>query len=99
MQALGVTMAQPMQKRLPTMDQGEHDIEVIEALIARQLASLSWDPGGRPDGAAFAADFLQSASLYPAARPAHAQTVPAFIDRMSDLSQTSLRSFRETVLG
>ena len=81
------------------MNEQEHDIAAIEALIARQLASLSWSRGGTPDGAAFAANFVQGAALYPAARPARAQAVSAFVERMYGLGQTSLRSFRETVLG
>ena len=81
------------------MDEREDDIKAIEALISRQLAGLSWSSGGTGDWAALSADFLQGAALYPAARPARAQSVPAFMERMQGLGQTSLRSFQETVLG
>jgi GNAT superfamily N-acetyltransferase len=95
----GLTMAQPMQKGLRPIDERKGDTEAIEALVARQLASLSWSRGGTPDGAAFAADFLDSAVLFPAARPARAQSVPDFVERMNNLAQSSLRSFREVILG
>lgn len=83
---------------MPT-DARDDDVQAIEALIARQFASLSWSPGASGDWVGFAADFFPGASLYPAARPAKPQTVPAFIARMQGLARTSLRSFREDVLG
>jgi hypothetical protein len=76
-----------------------NDIEAIEAVVSRQFASLNWRPGESADWAAFAADFLPEASLYPSARPARRQTVEAFVERMKDLAGTSLRSFHETVRG
>src|SRR5262245_53265348 len=81
------------------MYEREDDIKAIEALVARQLVSLRWKSGGTGDWAASAADFLPGAALYPAARPAQAQSVPAFVERMQGLAQTSLRSFHETGLG
>jgi ketosteroid isomerase-like protein len=75
------------------------DVVAIEALVARQFASLSWAPGKPPDWEAFAADFYPDAALYPAARPAKRQTVEAFVERMKGLAATSLCSFNETVLG
>ncbi len=39
------------------------DVRAIEALIARQFASLGWAPGTPADWAAFAADFLPGAPL------------------------------------
>jgi len=80
-------------------DDHEDDVRAIEALVARQFASLSWAPGTSADWAAFAADFLPDASLYPAARPARRQTAAAFVERMKGLAGTKLRSFREGVLG
>jgi hypothetical protein len=47
----------------------------------------------------FAADFYPDGSLYPAARPAQRQTVPAFVARMQGLAAARLRSFEEGVLG
>jgi hypothetical protein len=58
--------------REDAMQTDEHlaDVQTIEALIARQFASLSWTPETSADWDAFAADFCPEASLYPAARPA-----------------------------
>jgi hypothetical protein len=81
------------------MDDQERDRQAIEALISRQFASLSWSRGSAGDWATFAADFLPSATLYPAARPVSPQTVPAFVERMKGLTQASLRAFQEVVLG
>ena len=75
------------------------DMLAIRALISRQFASLSWAPGAPADWSEFAGDFLPGALLYPAARPAQSQTVPAFIDRMKTLSTTTLRSLRERLLA
>jgi surfactin synthase thioesterase subunit len=83
------------------MEADEHrdDVQAIEAVIARQFASLSWTPGTSAAWDRFAADFFPDASLYPAARPAKRQTVEAFIERMKSLEETKLRSFEEAVLG
>jgi Domain of unknown function (DUF4440) len=80
-------------------DEHRDDIQAIEALVARQFASLNWAPGTTADWDAFAADFFPEASLYPSARPAKRQSVDAFIERMKGLEGTRLRSFHETVLG
>ena len=80
-------------------DERSDDVRAIEALIARQFASLSWAPGTSADWDGFAADFFPEASLYPAARPAKRQTVEAFIERMKGLAGTKLRSLQEAVLG
>lgn len=83
----------------PEIDPHEDDVRAIEDLVARQFASLCWSPGGAPDRDAFAADFAPGASLHPAARPARRQTVEGFLDRMEGLAGTTLRGFREAVLG
>lgn len=75
------------------------DVKEIRALIGRQFASLSWTPEAPADWDGFAGDFIADAPLYPAARPAAAQAVPAFLERMKGLAGTSLRSLQETVLG
>lgn len=77
----------------------ETDIQAIRDIIARQFASLNWQEGGGPDGAAFTADFHGDARLFASARPAKAQTADAFIQRMENLSSTVLRSFAERVTG
>src|SRR5215210_2212474 len=83
------------------MDADTHrdDVQAIEAVIARQFASLSWTPETSADWDGFAADFFPAASLYPAARPAIRQTVEAFIERMKSLEGTKLHSFEEAVQG
>jgi len=75
------------------------DIQAIAAVIARQFGSLNWAASAPADWTGFTRDFFPNASLYPAARPATAQTVGAFIDRMKSLSGTSLRAFRQRKLG
>jgi ketosteroid isomerase-like protein len=80
-------------------DEHSDDVRAIQALIARQFASVSWARGKPADWEAFAADFYPDAALYPAARPAKRQTVEAFVERMKGLAATKLRSFNETVLG
>ena len=83
------------------MDTGSHqdDVQAIEAIIARQFACLTWTRGKPADWNAFAADFLPGATLYPAARPTTSQTVEGFIERMKNLAETKLRSFKEVALG
>jgi hypothetical protein len=53
------------------MQADEHgdDVQAIEAVIARQFASLSWTPETSADWDQFVADFFPEASLYPAAPP------------------------------
>ena len=75
------------------------DRDAIRAVIDRQFASLSWKENVAPVWSGFAGDFLEGASLYPAARPAKRVGVADFVERMSGLSGTSLRSLQETVLG
>jgi hypothetical protein len=75
------------------------DIAAIESLIARQFESLCWQPDRPADWEGFARDFLEGAPLYPSARPAKAQTVPAFVQRMQTLSQDALKSFHERPTG
>jgi hypothetical protein len=83
------------------MEPCEHreDVRAIEAIIARQFGSLSWDPNTEGKWATFAADFHPDATLFPAARPAKPQAVADFVTRMKGLAGTKLRSFREEVLG
>ena len=85
-----------MQSAVLTPDE---DRQAIAALIARQFASLNWRPGEPADWAAFGADFHAAAALYPSARPLDPQAPADFVARMQKLSQTSLRSFEESLLG
>lgn len=80
-------------------EDGQSDIDLIRALIARQFASLCWAPGKPAAWAAFSADFVDGARLYPAARPLKPQSVEGFLARMQDLAGTTLPRFDETVLG
>jgi hypothetical protein len=75
------------------------DEDVIRAVIDRQFASLSWSEERAPGWGDFTGDFLAGASLFAAARPAQPMAVADFVDRMRRLSDTSLRTFDETVLG
>jgi hypothetical protein len=75
------------------------DVAAIEALIARQFASLNWSPGETADWAGFQADFLPGAVLYPSARPPAPISVDMFVGRMKGLAATTLQSFEETLLG
>lgn len=75
------------------------DIREIEALIARQFASLNWTTEAPANWDVFASDFFPEAALYPAARPAKRQSVEAFVERMRRLAASNLRSFHERVLG
>src|SRR5687768_7309246 len=79
----GACLIQPSYRRGDAMGADDHrdDVQAIEAVIARQFASLSWMPGTSADWDGFAADFFPEASLYPAARPAKRQTVEGFIER------------------
>lgn len=80
------------------IDQSD-DVVAIKAIVARQFESLCWTRETSADWQTFASDFSPNAVLYPSARPAKPQTVPAFVERMKSLSQTTLHSLEETVLG
>jgi hypothetical protein len=71
------------------------DIRAIRSLIDAHFNGLRWTPGTRPDWAAFSADFLPDASLFPAARPARRQTLDAFIARMNGVAQGSSAHFNK----
>lgn len=75
------------------------DQQAIEKVIERQFGSLSWTPGESADWDTFMSDFLADAPLYPARRPVKQQAVGAFMERLSGLAETRLRSFHEKVLA
>lgn len=75
------------------------DLQAILDLIDRQFKSMSWSSGSFPDMAAFKADFLPEAKLYPAARPVCGRSLDEFSERMSELAGKTLISFHETMLG
>jgi ketosteroid isomerase-like protein len=75
------------------------DIRAIEALIDRQFASVCWAPGRGADWQAFAGDFFPDAALYPSARPVKRQTVEGFVERMTGLAGSALRTFDERATG
>lgn len=81
------------------MASDEDDIKAIRTVVARQFKSLCWQPGTSAEWDAFAADFFPGALLYPAARPAKAQTAEGFIERMKGLLGTTLQTFAEAPLG
>jgi len=75
------------------------DEDAIRALIGAHFEGLKWTPTTQPDWETFSADFLSDASLFPAARPAQAKTLDAFIERMNGVAQGSLHHFEERTLG
>jgi hypothetical protein len=75
------------------------DENAIRILIGAHFQGLKRTPTIQADWTTFAADFLPDASLFPAARPARAKTLDAFIERMNDVAQGTLRSFEERTLG
>lgn len=75
------------------------DIEAIRALIERQFESLSWGPDKPPGWQAFADDFVEGAPLFAARRPVRSQSIDAFVTRMQGLSQTTLETLDEQLLG
>jgi len=75
------------------------DEEDIHAVILRQFQSLTWNAEKEGDWLQFADDFLKGAPLYGAARPAISQSVSDFVGRMKGLSQSSLPSLDERLLG
>lgn len=75
------------------------DLRAIEAIVERQFQSLTWVEGGGAAWEAFLGDFLDGASLYPAARPVRRQTAREFVERMQALSRRTLRAFAERLLG
>ncbi|HEX4891941.1 MAG TPA: hypothetical protein VFV47_01540, partial [Hyphomicrobiaceae bacterium] len=76
------------------------DHRAIRELVHRQFASMTWDESSSgPDLTAFRSDFLPSAVLYPSARPIAVQSVDRFCARMNALSRSTLRSFKERVIG
>lgn len=75
------------------------DHAAIEALIDRQFQSLSWSESREGDWSGFTADFVDGAQLFASARPARAQSVDQFVERMQKLSQSSLPDLQERFLG
>ena len=75
------------------------DRQKIRALIEQQFQSLSWSADWDGDWPAFENDFLDSARLFPGARPVKPVSVPEFVDRKQSLAKTSLGQLDETCLG
>ena len=67
--------------------EGTGDENAIRALIGAHFQGLKWTPTTRADWTKFAADFLPDASLFPAARPARAKTLDAFIEAMKSIAK------------
>src|SRR3989337_116710 len=83
---------------MAALDQDD-DVRAIKSLIGAHFRGLRWTPDTRPDWSTFSADFLPDASLFPAARPVRRQTLDAFITRMNEVANGTLRTFEETTLG
>jgi hypothetical protein len=69
---------------------GSHEGNYRAAIRKPELESLHWG--------AFLGDFPPGASLYPTARPAKSQKPEEFVERMTELAATKLRSFKEVAL-
>jgi hypothetical protein len=82
-----------------SMEDKASDVQNVQALILRQFSSMTWSTGRGPDLHSFNDDFVAGASLYPSIRPLSVQSIAEFGERMSELAQTSLRSFHERVIG
>ncbi len=80
-------------------DTTKADIAAIKQLVKQEL-SLFWSTDQAADWDGFAATFLPSAALFPAARPTQPQTLEQFLDRMKRLqAEGKLASFKVTPLG
>lgn len=79
--------------------QDGRDETEIRALIGAHFNGLRWTPSTRPDWETFSADFLPDALLFPAARPAQARALGAFIERMNAVANGNLHTFEEHTLG
>jgi hypothetical protein len=75
------------------------DEKAIRDLISGHFAGMKWTPTTEPDWASFSTDFHCEALLFPAARPAQARTLDAFIERMNGVAKKTLLTFEEHTLG
>ncbi len=88
-----------MSKRSLGLTATKADVRAIKGVIVRQSGALSWSRGNTGDWDTFAPDFVDGATLFPAARPIKPQSVDASLTRMKNLARTELDSLQETVLG
>jgi len=84
---------------MPQLHSDNEDATEIQALINRQVASLSWNDMRRANWPAFESDFLPAAILFPSARPVVPQSVATFVQRMKLLVAGSVTAFNEEVMG
>ena len=75
------------------------DEKAIRDLIKAHFEGMRWTPSTEPGWKTFSADFHPDALLFPAARPAQARTLDAFIERMNGVAKSSLHTFEEHTLG
>lgn len=83
---------------MPGIDTTE-DENAIRSLIGDHFEGLKWQAPGLPDWEKFCADFLPGALLFPAARPAQARSLDAFVERMNGVARGNLHTFEEHTLG
>jgi len=83
------------------MDGKMHDGDeaAIRALIGAHFEGMKWSPDMQEDWSIFTSDFLQGATLVPAARPVQSKSPDQFIERMKRLAQGSLHPFEEHTRG
>ena len=77
----------------------EDDVRAIEALIARQFASLAWAPGREGDWEGFARAFLPGALLIQSPRPIQPRTVAEFLARQQGLAHGPVQAYGQRLLG
>ncbi len=83
------------------MDGHERDGDEAEirALIGAHFKGMKWSPDMQADWPTFASDFLQEATLFPAARPVQSKSPDQFIERMKGLAHGALHTFEEHTRG
>ena len=75
------------------------DEEEIIHLVREHFEVMRWGEDTEPDWDRFRDDFLSSALLCGAARPAQTRSLENFIDRMETVARKNLRSFEEHTRG
>jgi hypothetical protein len=71
----------------------------IREVLRQQAARLSWSRERAADWEGFANSFHPGAPMIASRRPAEAQSVATFIDRMKSLAVSTLHDFQERALG
>jgi hypothetical protein len=76
-----------------------NDQAEIRSLISKHFEAMRWGRNSEPDWVRFRDDFLSSALLCGAARPAKTRSLDGFIERMEMVARKNLASFEEQTKG